>query len=228
VGFEINVAKRSDIAIVLNRIILQFDGTQNVKILFYSTNSKTAITSKTIACTADTNINSALDWVCGHITAPGGRYYIGYLNSEFTAHAYDRTYSDSNIMNTFGACVFKPVYVTDHASETMFDINDVVYCDKSFGMNLDVTVCKDYSGLIINNKDRFAKAIQLATAVEALKMMTSSVRRNTEERMINVMNTKVIIDSPETANVYFLLESEMKKLRKEFGEPEIYTATLRE
>lgn len=226
VGFEISIAERKDIVSVLNKIILQFSGSGSIKLLLFNTGVITPITSKVIAVTADTNIISALDWILGYITAPGGRYYLGYLNNNLMINAYDRRFSRSNIMTQFNSIVFKSIYVPNWSAETLFDINDIVYRAESFGINLDVTTAKDYSNVILQNKDRFAKAIQLATAVQALSLMTSTSRINPEERVImNVLGQKVVVDSPASYNLYSSLQKEMKSLADLFTDNrnEIYT-----
>ena len=228
VGFEISIANRSDIVSILNKIILQFNGAGNVKLLLFNSGVKTPITTKTITVTADTNITSILDWVLGYIVAPGGKYYLGYLNSGLNFSAYDRKFSDAGIINKFNSIVFNPIYVSGWTSETLFDINNIVYVEECFGMNLDVTTAKDYSNTIIQNKDRFAKAIQLATAAEALSLMTSTVRINQEERVImDVLGRKIVIDSPQTYNLYSRLEKELKMLYELFSPSQIEIGTLR-
>ena len=112
--------------------------------------------------------------------------------------------------------------------ETLFDIEDVVYTSESFGINLDITTAKDYSNIILQNKDKFAKAIQLAAATEAIAMMTSTSRINPEERVImNVFGQKIVIDSPQTYNLYSNLEKEIKSLTVLFSENAISKGTLR-
>jgi hypothetical protein len=228
VGFEITIANRKDLVSILNKIILQFNGAGSVKLLLFNSGQKLPITSKTIAVTADTNITSALDWILGYITAPGGVYYLGYLNSDLTISAYNRVFSRANIMTHFNSIIFKPFYVPDWNVETLFDIDDIVYRAESFGMNLDVTTALDYSNVILQNKDKFAKAIQLATAVEALALMTSTSRINPEERVImSSLGQKIVIDSPASYNLYTRLERELKSLTELFGKKPIESFTIR-
>lgn len=228
VGFEINIATRPDIVSVLNKIILQFSDSGNVKLLLFNSGQKLPIISKTIAVTADTNITSVLDWMLGYVIAPGGIYYLGYLNTDLTTYAYNRAFGSSNIMTKFNSIIFKPIYVSGWNVETLFDINDITYTSESFGMNVDVTIARDYSNTILQNKDRFAKAIQLATACEALALMTSTSRINPEERVImSSLGQKIVIDSPATYNLYTNLEKEMKLLVELFADKQILTGTLR-
>ena len=228
VGFEISIANRNDVVSILNKVILQFNGAGNVKLLLFNSGVKLPITSKTITVTADTNITSVLDWVLGYITAPGGEYYLGYLNTSLGFSAYDRQFNLANVMTEFNSIMFTPIYVDGWNVETLFDIEDVVYTSESFGINLDITTAKDYSNIILQNKDKFAKAIQLAAATEAIAMMTSTSRINPEERVImNVFGQKIVIDSPQTYNLYSNLEKEIKSLTVLFSENAISKGTLR-
>lgn len=228
VGFKITIANRDDIVSILNKSILQFNGTGNVKLLLFNSGMDELVTSKEITVTADTNVQSALDWVLGYITAPGGVYYLGYLNSSLGFYAYNRSFSYANVMTKFNSITFQPIYVSGWTDETLFDVNDIVYTDESFGLNFDITTAKDYSNIILQNKDRFAKAIQLATAVEALNIMNTSSRSNKEERVImNVLNKRIVIDLPQTYNLYSSLQREMEVLTQLFDYPNIQAGTLR-
>lgn len=226
VGFEISVGQRSDISSILNKIILQFNGAGNVKLLLFNSGVNAPIISKTIAVTANTNITDALDWILGNITAPGGKYYLGYITGAIAP--YDRIFNNANVMTCFNSIVFKPIYVPGWTAETLFPIQSRVYATESFGMNVDVTTAQDHSNVILQNKDRFAKAIQLATAAEALQMMTTTARINPEERVImNVLGQRLLIDSPATYNLYAALEKEMKSLSTLFGQKQISVGTVR-
>lgn len=226
VGFEINIGQRSDVVSVLNKIILQFNGAETVKLLLFNSGVKAPIISKSIAVTADTNVTAALDWVLGNITAPGGTYYLGYITG--TASPYDRVFNFSNIMTCFSAISFKPIYIPGWTSETMFDVRNRVFTAEAYGMNLDVSTVQDHSSIILHNKDRFAKAIQLATAVQAIALMTTTGRVNPEERVImSTLGQKVIIDSPATYNLYTSLEKELKSLKTLFDQRQITVGTIR-
>jgi hypothetical protein len=228
VGFEITIASRKDIVSILNKIILQFGGTGSVKLLLFNSGVKIPLSTKTIAVTADTNITTVLDWILGYITAPGGVYYLGYLNSALDIYAYNRVFSRANIMTHFNSIVFHPIWVKDWNTETLFNIKDIVYRAETFGINLDITTALDYSNVILQNKDRFAKAIQLATAVNALSLMTSTSRINPEERVImSSLGQKIVIDSPATYNLYTSLEKEMKTLSELFSDKPVDSYTIR-
>lgn len=228
VGFEISVANRNDVVSVLNKIILQFNGSGSVKLLLFNSGLKVPITTKTVAVTSDTSTTSITDWILGYVTAPGGKYYLGYLNTDLTISAYDRKFSLSNLMTEFKSVVFKPIYVPDWNVETLFDINDIVYMAECWGMNVDVTTARDYSNVILQNKDRFAKAIQLSTAAQALALMTSTSRINPEERVImSALGQKVLIDSPASYNMYASLDKEVQGLKTLFATPQINVGTLR-
>ncbi len=228
VGYEINTAYKKDIISILNKIILQFNGSGNVKLLLFNSGVKAPIQTKTVAVTADTNITAVLDWILGYVTAPAGKYYLGYLTTGMTIYPYNRVFSWANIQHHFNSVVFVPIYVPNWTSETLFDIKTIEYRAETFGMNFDVTIARDYSNVILQNKDRFAKAIQLSTAVQALSLMTTTGRINPEERVImSTLGQKVIIDSPATYNLYSSLEKELKSLVSLFGQKQITTATLR-
>lgn len=228
VGYEICVANRPDVVSVLNKIILQFSGAGSVKLLLFNSGVKAPISSKTVTVTANTNITAIVDWLLGYVTAPGGNYYVGYLNNSLNIYAYNRAFSRSNYMTEFKSILFKPIYVKDWNTETLFNLTDIVYRSETFGLNFDVTTAKDYSNIILQNKDRFAKAIQLSTAANALALMTTTSRVNPEERVvISAIGQKIVIDSPASFNLYNALDKELKSLTQLFGQKQITSGTLR-
>lgn len=228
VGYEINTAASKNIISILNKIILQFNGSGNVKLLLFNSGVKIPIQTKTVAVTADTNITAVLDWVLGYITAPAGKYYLGFLTTGMTIYPYNRVFSWANIQHHFNSIVLVPIFVPNWTSETLFDIKNIVYRAETFGMNFDITIARDYSNVILQTKDKFAKAIQLSTAVQALAMMTSTGRINPEERVImSTLGQKVVIDSPASYNLYTSLERELKYLSVLFNQKQIETQTLR-
>lgn len=228
VGYEFDTAQRSDIATVVNKVILQFNGSATVKLLLFNTGVKIPVATKSVTVTSDTNTLSLTDWILGYVTAPGGKYYLGFLTTGTGALPYNRIYSRANYQTLFNSVALHPVYVPGWTSETLFPISTVEYRAETMGLNFDLTVARDYSGVILQNKDRFAKAIQLATAVQALGQMDTTSRTNPEERAImSVFGQKVMVDSPASYNLYTALEKEMKALQQLFADKTISTATLR-
>lgn len=228
VGYEITIAQRTDLVLIINKIILQFNGAGTVKLLLFNSGLKLPLATKTITVSADTNITAVCDWVLGNITAPGGKYYIGYLTADLAIGSYNRVYNLANLTTCFNSISFAPIYVESWNKESLFDITKIVYRSETFGLNFDVSTVKDYSNVILQNKSRFAKAIQLSAAVQAIALMTTTGRINPEERMImQNLNQKVIIDSPATYNLYSALEKEIKGLISLFRDKQITITTIR-
>ena len=216
-GFEINTSKRSDISTIINKLILSFSGSGSIKILLLNAGTKTLINSKTVTITANGNDESIVDWVLGKIIEPDSTYYIGYLLNNSVVAGYNREYDEADEKTKFNECGFRPIWVNGWTSETLFDVNNIEYVTEAWGLNFDISTVRDYSQLILSNKNRFAKAIQLATAIEAISFMNSTSRVNPEERVVmNVLGKKTVVDSPAIYNLYSSLEKEIKSLRDLF------------
>jgi hypothetical protein len=227
-GFEINTSKRSDISTIINKLILSFSDSGSIKILLFNSGTKTLINSKTVTITANGNDESIVDWVLGKVIEPDSTYYIGYLLNSSTVAGYNREYNESDEKTKFNECGFRPIWVDGWNSETLFDVNNIEYVTETWGLNFDVSTVRDYSQLILSNKNRFAKAIQLAAAVEAISFMNSTSRVNPEERVVmNVLGKKTVVDSPAIYNLYSSLEKEIKSLRDLFFLNKNETLTLR-
>ena len=216
-GFEINTSKRSDISTIINKLILSFSSAGTIKVFLLNAGTKAIVSSKTVTVTANGNDESIVDWLLGKVIEPDSTYYIGYLLNDSTPRGYNREYDEADEKTKFNEVGFRPIFVNGWTSETLFDINDVEYVTETWGLNFDISTVRDYSQLILSNKNRFAKAIQLSAAAEAISFMNSTNRVNPEERVVmNALGKKTVVDSPAIYNLYSSLEKEIKSLRELF------------
>lgn len=233
VGYEIDVSKTKNINVVLNKIILSFDAVENVKILLFHSSMNALQNSKTIATVASSDKHTSLNWnLPANNSVVGGKYYIGYLRSGLTAKAFDRDYESASVANQFNCLGVSAIQVNGWDAETLFDVNDIEYVDKTWGMNFDFSSYKDFTSLIVENKDRFARGLQLQIAADLLNMIATSTRSNKDERFIkgdallalngNNSNT----DIPFSVGVLNQLKTEIKEIQKLINPPQIQVNTM--
>jgi hypothetical protein len=236
VGFEIDLYNRADIALNLNRVFTAFDTNDTIKLLLFHSSQKEPISEKEISTIANNNTITALDWALSAHKYGYGRYYVGYLRSGLTAKAYNREYEDANVKNCYAFAGFKPILVSDWDSETLFDIEDIEYSDKTYGLNFDASSVVDFTDFILANSKRFTNAIGMQMAIDILDVIISTTRSNFVERNLsfdakleregNILNAET--DIPKSAGMIRRLAKEVNVLRSALTEQQAITRmTLR-
>lgn len=233
VGYEIEVAKCKDIVSIINNISLTFDGIDTVKILLFHSSKKSPIKTIEIDTEENNEVSQTLsDWALPHINSvSGGTWYIGYLRSGLTAKAINREYEDSILMNSFSMTSWETFTVIGHDSETLFDVNDIDYTSETYGMNFNISAFKNYDALILQNKNKFSKALGLQVAADVLDMILNTTNSNRIERITN-QEIRIELEGfftgqYQTAGIYKKLTNEINTLKKIFSTPELITYTLK-
>lgn len=224
-GFEIKTARRKDISVIVNKLITSFSSSGSLKILLFNAGTKSLIDSKTVTLTANGNDETIVDWILGYIIQPDSTYFIGYLLNDSVQRGFNREYEEAELRNNFNECVIRPIFVDGWTSETLFDVNDIEYVEDTWGLNFDISTVRDYSNIILTNKNRFAKVIQLSTAIEAIKFCSQTTNINSKIRFVQVRGN--LTNVPEIANLYNEFYIELKSLKRLFSNREIEVHTLR-
>jgi hypothetical protein len=233
VGYEIDVAKSKDIKAVINKIITEFSGSGNVKILLFNDNLDSLLQSDTVTINS-TNVQTVVDWDLVYANSvAGGKFYVGYLTTGLIPLAYNRNYNDANHQNTFSMMGIQPIKVAGWNAETLFDIDDVEYVSETFGLNFDLSSYRDWTSLAVNNKDKFAEVIGYQFAVDIIGMMYSSIRTNSTERLqkgnllIELQGGFINDELPVIIGVQAKLKKAIEEIKKTFVKPDVIrTETL--
>jgi len=233
VGYEIDVAKQKNINVVINKLILTFDAVDNVKILLFHSSKDALQDSETIATVADTDVHTSVNWnLPAANSIVGGKFYVGYLRSGLSASAYNRDYESANSPMWYHALGIVPIQVASWDAETLFDVNDVEYSDETWGLNFDISSLKDYTSIVVENKDRFARALQLQIAADLLNLMATTTRSNRDERiikseaLIDLNGTRNIENIPDSVGVLKQLADEIGTIKKMFAVPKLQIDTM--
>mgnify|MGYP006995570345 FL=1 len=234
VGYEIDVAKAKDINVVLNKIMLTFNAIEEVTVYLFHSENDALNQSEAITTVADSTKHTFVNWdlpAADGVT--GGKWYVGYLRSGLTARAYDRDYQDANHQTTFSCLGITPIQVSGWDANTLFDVNDVDYVSETWGMNFDFSSFRDYTSVVVENRDRFARGLQLQIAADLLNLFATTTRSNRDERIIK---TEALYDLngnrsnpeiPTSVGVLNQLADEVKNLKRMFGQPVIQYSTMR-
>lgn len=184
VGYEITVSKRKDIAVFVNKLIAEFEGTGDVKLLLFNDNFVEPLETQTITIADKSSTEAVVDWMLPYANSvQGGTYYIGYLTDSLSVQAYNRNYDGSNDQHCYNAMHIQAIKVTGWNSETLFDIADIEYVSETFGLNFDISSYEDYTSIAVNNKNLFTDVIGYQFAADSLGLMYTSTRKNGVERL---------------------------------------------
>jgi len=236
VGYEIQTSRCKDITVQIKSLISSFDAVDTFDVyLFHSSKSSPLKTYELTTVENDDTVSALTDWILYFSkTYVGGKFYVGYLTDGLTPKALNREYNNAGKQNVMNCASFTPFKVTGHNSATLWDLEDMEYTDKTYGLNFDVSSHRDYTSAILDNKSDFATAIQLQLCADVLSMIYNSDRSNLFERITkeqvffelngNAYNTNF----PISKGLYNRLGKEIKDLTKNFtSKPKIQQFTSR-
>lgn len=200
VGYKIEVGNEKDIAFKINRVLLDFEGQGNIKLLLWNTAKKEVLYSQEITISSDHQVFE-LNWVLDNSeTTYKGDYYIGYNTSGLTVSPFKRELNSANLKSKFKYLCIEKISVLGHNTETLFDLRNTNGLSEDTGLNLDITVYNDYTDFVINNKMLFAKAIQLDCIIQCIQIYMASLRSNANQSNSNQMYEKIMIDLEGTSS----------------------------
>ena len=182
VGFEITPANRNELSLTLNRVFTSFDAVDSLKLLLFHSSKYLPIQTKTITLAQLTETDTLLDWNLSGFDYSGGKFYVGYLRSALTAKAVNRNWDKANKKSCFNMFKIKPVIVPGHDTETLFDVDLIEYEDETYGLNFDITSWKDYTNIVLRNRNKFVNALGLQVAADVLDLIIKGTRSNRIER----------------------------------------------
>lgn len=184
VGFEISHCNRVNIVSKISFIELVFDEDITLNVHLYNSNLKEPI--KTIECECiggQSNIFDLTDWfIQANETYKGGKFYVGYFESDLgTVKPYAKDWENSILKSCTNYYSVEPVWFNELG--TGYDIDTRTYDSDTFGMNIGLDSYKDYTELIIRNRELFYPAIQYQLVVKVLNLIRTSNRSNGVQRI---------------------------------------------
>ena len=235
-GKKIKISDTPNIAFEISRVICEFNGTGSLKLLLFNSGKSTPIYTKTVTITSSYQVVE-LDWVLNDTVVNKGDYYIGYIASP-SLKPYDRNFELSNLKNVYTHLNIQNIQVSSHTTETLFDLNQIEYTSIDCGLNLDITVYKDYTRLIIENESLFSSVICNQFACNIINYYPSTIRSNINERLsleflsramvyLNGQTEPNIIGLTQTVgNEIKLLRQQVKRLIEQYQPNKMQIVTL--
>lgn len=178
IGERIRLANVNSLGCKITRLFLDFEGTGEITLYLFNTNSIQPIQSKVIEITSD-HQEVELGWELNNL----GDWYIGYFTDGLTVKPYERDLNKARVESSVKFVNLAKTIIPNHTDVSIWDLELDERTDISTGMNLDMTTYYDYTDLIIQNKFLFADAINLETAILMLSQYKSSLRSNKNQRI---------------------------------------------
>lgn len=192
VGHRLNIAP-GNYAMQINAISLYFNGDVAFNLYLFNDLVLQPVYTKQVSATANSQTRIQLDWVYNYINTQnlGGVVYVGYFQNDLGGvQALDEQYNIWSNTGTFGGYPFQ----TQATGGTTFNrVNpSVVY--RTYGLNMEVTMYRDYTHTIIQCAHLFDDARGLAMAIIVLSVMKYNTRSNTQERDITNFLQQYAVD----------------------------------
>lgn len=232
VGYEFEIENCRNISMIIDRIAVEFDGDQDVKILIFNDQKRTPVYNTTISGLQDTSVWKDISQVLSNYSSSSNVWYIGYLTSGLSKSPYNRNYDRSNCQTQITGANINPIFVDGWDTETMFNPRDVQYQSETYGLNFEISMYKDFTSLIKTNENRFSKGLQLQVAINVLDMIANTTRSNRNERLskanavFEINGNRTNKEYPEHTGLNARLAKEVMKLRTTYNGHGINRGTL--
>lgn len=192
VGYRINISRDKNIAIRLNRIILEMVEASTIDLLVFNSNIKEPIHVIPIEY-SEFYHTQTLDIVLNDLNFYKGSFFVGFINTSNTA-TYKKNYYDSSVANSIEHLSIFNTVVEGVTDPILFDLDKTVEYTEYCGFNLDITVIEDYTDFIITNKYLFARAIYLDAIIACLNICAATLRSNSDERSANELYGRIVTE----------------------------------
>jgi len=192
---RIQVSPDKNVAFEITRVLLDFSGSGDVKLMLFNTSQDTPLFTENITITS-THQEQVLNWVVDNSDDTyKGDYYLGYLSNDVnlgTLKPFKRDYNNSDIASHVTHLNIQKIQFVGHTTETLPDLDDEDGFDEATGINPDITVYDDFTDLIVQNERLFSLAISLDLQINVLSQYMASLRSNKNERQSERITLRVL------------------------------------
>lgn len=228
VGYEINLAPVMDIGIQIDSATLLFDQDVTFNLYLFKDGKKSPISVIQVSAVADeaTVVNFS-DLVLNYIgsATKGGRFYFGYFQEDLGSA---RAIQEQVCAQDTACFRAQPMQSKQVIGQYDFDRNQRSYTVQPYGINLEMSVFRDHTQVIVKKANLFDEVIGLTVAAMTIEQIIYSCRSNNNERVLKDELSKIgiqldlngaaaISDSPKIKSLNDRIEEEFKRLRKSFG-----------
>lgn len=231
VGYEIDVAKKSDAAVQIDSVYFFMNGARTFVFYLFKDGKQTPEWSQSVTSAQNEIVQVDLtDKILKQ-----GKYYLGYFQDDLgIVQAYQEQIEQWSATYIFNA---RPVQMKGLGGTT-FDRNNRQYPFPPFGFNADISSFKDHTDQIKKKAAQFDELIGLSMAYMILEQSIYATRSNGTERILkdgvsqmgaqlDLNGAAPISDSPKIAGLKTRIDREIKKVREAFyPKPQAQTVNL--
>lgn len=222
VGIKLKVAE-GDYTVQVNSLQLLFDGAATFTLYLYNDLVNQPLWSKEVTTQANTQVMTTdlldgdehdllLSYISSHVK--GGTYYLGYYQDDLgSVHALDYSYPQRHWYHCLSACSFEAAANDD---TTAFSREHVSLSTKTYGLNLDMTVYRDYTEVIVRQPHLFDELLGLMMAVNVVELVQTGTRSNMQQRLAEDKMAQMSRDlNAETTAQYPFAPGLKSKIKRE-------------
>lgn len=221
VGYRFKIARSFDHAVQINSLELYFDSAQTFNVYLFKQGSNTPVKTKSVTTVANekTTVDLA-DWILSYRESQV--YYIVYFQNDLAATRAIQEQAWFNRANHFSVDSFLTATTVN-----VFDRVSLPITRAPHGLNMQVSVFRDFTQNILNQPHLFDELLGLVLAYQVLEDVVYSVRSNGTERILKDQIEKVglvldlngvapISDSPQVIGLKQRIDREMKRVKNSF------------
>lgn len=225
VGFKLLIEDHRDLVTIVRRIGTQFSAANpDFKLYIFHTSQEEPIHVIDLALT---KVNSfewkTIDRTLAYLSddyAPGGSFRIGYYEDLLVGQAINRGYDFAvspmpctcnnwyQLYTKWSKYIRVEPFAVTPAAELLPDPDgtgallwptesEITYYNKSFGLNLDLSVKCDTTDFLCREKTLFVDAIYKQVAADLLSEMAYSVRNNVIAKEVRELATFALLTKPD-------------------------------
>lgn len=226
VGYQINLARATDIALQINTAQLFFDSAATFNLYMFAEGKKAPIYTKSVTTTAgDVTVVDLDNWIINYIASgyAGNKFYIGYFQNDLgpaKAIQHDVCFGSTKVFSA------TPMQAAATGA-TEFDRTQISWTGQPYGFNLEVSAFRDHTNGIVKNAAQFDEAVGLTVTYSVIESILNSTQLNSTERILKEQMDRIgvqlelqgaapISDGPKIKGIVQRLETEYERLRKSF------------
>jgi hypothetical protein len=224
VGYQLEPPHyRTNYAFEISRVILEFRNFPNdIKLLLYNSAKDTAIKESEVITVTSENQVVELGWILDDTEGLyRGEYFLGYRTADTELQPIKREFESADIASHVRGLYIHPIY-SPQPSTNLFDLENIDNVEETWGLNIDLSVYKDYTDLIMQNSRIFSAALQKSIQVNVMESYLSTTRSNRDQRIADDMLRKVLVElngistqSYSSQGLKNALESEITNMKQE-------------
>lgn len=233
VGFEIRIGPGS-YSLQVNTVMLEFDQDVTFNLYLYNETRKAPLWSKEVTAVGNDETIIPLDDLIFKHSSPdnkGGLFYLGYFQDDLGAV---RAIEQNEIILNPGL-IYDAVSFESKATVDQFDKEQVYNNYRNYGLNLELSVFRDYTKTIVQNAYLFDELVGLHMAARVIEGVIFSERSNKTQRISAENSQQLYTDLnqsiptqevPFNSGIKTKISRELKKVyRNFFPKDKILTVT---